>query len=528
MRDDALTPPTRGGGARCWDCTSPLADEQRYCLACGAGVADVMGAVAPEARPDAPVAAARPRFRIPLPVGPRGAAAAVAGAVVIGLLAGLAAGPASGPAVARGRVVVAAPAAALNGAASVADARDLGSLQKAAPRRRAAAAPAEPAAAAAAPAHRAAPARAAPAAPRRRAAATPPPERKQAPNAGGTAPGVRPAVKHVVVVALADAGFEEAFGPRSRAPYLAHDLRAQGVLLRRYHAIAHGGLPNLIALLSGQGTNPATDDGCPAMTPFVAAGKPADDGQLHGRGCVFPAGVPSLPAQLARRKLGWRAYVDGADPPAGAPPGACRPPAAAPDGSRPGIDRNPLLFFASLVSAPDCSARVTGLAPLAADLAAPAAAAPAFTLIVPGACDAGRDGACPAGEPNGLPRADTWLREWMPRLQAAPAFAADGLVVVTFAEARATGKLADFASCCGQPQAVNEPASVDPQAPTAGGGRVGAIVLGPHAKPGTVSNVPYNHLALLRTIEDAFGLGHLGLAGAPDLRPLGADVFGPG
>jgi hypothetical protein len=526
MRDDAFPPPTTGRGARCWDCTSPLADEQRYCLACGAGVADVVSAMTAAAPP--PATAPAPAARIPLRGGVRGAAVALAGALAIGVLAGAVVGPA-GPAVAGRRIVVAAPIAAPDGAASTVEPGDLRSLLTAAPRRPAAVAAAAPAASPAVPAHRASVARAAPAAPRRHPAAVPTAAAKpeKAPGAVSTPTSKPPPVKHVVVVALADAGFDEAFGAKSPAPYLAHDLRAKGVLLRRYHAIAHGGLPNLIALLSGQGSNPATDAGCAEMTPFVAAGKPAADGQLRGKGCVFAADVPTLPAQLERRKLAWRAYVDGADPAPDAPAGPCRPPAAAPDGSRPAVDRDPLLFFAGLASASDCTARVTGLAPLAADLAAPAAQAPAFTLVLPGGCDAGRDGACQAGEPAGLARADAWLRAWVPHLLSAPAFADDGLVVVTFTEARATGKLADFASCCGQPRATNEPPSVDPQAPPAGGGRVGAIVLSPHAKRGTVSDVPYNHLALLRTIEDAFGLGHLALAGAPGLRPLGADVFGP-
>jgi hypothetical protein len=231
--------------------------------------------------------------------------------------------------------------------------------------------------------------------------------------------------------------------------------------------------------------------------------------------------------QLDRAKLGWRAYVEGADPPPDAAPATCLPPAPGPDGAPAALDRDPLLFFAGVAAAPDCTARVAGFGALAADLAQPAATAPAFTLVIPDACHGGRDGACPPGEPAGIERADAWLREWMAQILAAPAFADDGLVVVTFAEAHATGDRADSSSCCGQTAAVNEPPSVDPQAPVAGGGRTGAIVLSPHARPGQASEVPYNHLALLRTIEDAFGLEHLGLAGAPGLRPLGDDVFGP-
>jgi hypothetical protein len=170
---------------------------------------------------------------------------------------------------------------------------------------------------------------------------------------------------------------------------------------------------------------------------------------------------------------------------------------------------------------------VTGLGMLATDLTAPLDAAPAFSLIVPDACSAGRDGACPAGEPSGLARSDGWLREWIPRIMASAAYADDGMIVITFDQARVAGQQADSTSCCGQARGVNEPESVDPQAPAPGGGRVGALVLSPRVKAGIVSDVPYNHFALLRTIEDAFGLEHLGLAGGDGLKALGDDVFGP-
>jgi hypothetical protein len=100
------------------------------------------------------------------------------------------------------------------------------------------------------------------------------------------------------------------------------------------------------------------------------------------------------------------------------------------------------------------------------------------------------------------------------------------MIVITFDQARVSGGQADSTSCCNQALGVNEAEDVDPQAPAAGGGRVGALILSPRVKPGIVSDVPYNHFALLRTIEDAFDLDHLGLAGATDLKSLGDDVFG--
>jgi hypothetical protein len=58
-----------------------------------------------------------------------------------------------------------------------------------------------------------------------------------------------------------------------------------------------------------------------------------------------------------------------------------------------------------------------------------------------------------------------------------------------------------------------------------GGGRTGAVVISPWTKPGTTNDQAYNHYSLLRSVEDLFGLAHLGYAGAPGLRAFGPDVF---
>ncbi len=82
--------------------------------------------------------------------------------------------------------------------------------------------------------------------------------------------------------------------------------------------------------------------------------------------------------------------------------------------------------------------------------------------------------------------------------------------------------------------------------PTPGGGDTGSVLISPFIRPGTVSDVFYNHYSWLRTMEDIFdvaaghdfarlpagtvsggldGLGHLGYAAQPGLRPFGRDVF---
>jgi hypothetical protein len=70
---------------------------------------------------------------------------------------------------------------------------------------------------------------------------------------------------------------------------------------------------------------------------------------------------------------------------------------------------------------------------------------------------------------------------------------------------------------------------------TNGGGDTGSVLISPFIKPGTVSNVFYNHYSWLRTMEDLFGVGkaspgldnqgHLGYAAQIGLAPFGRDVF---
>ena len=59
-----------------------------------------------------------------------------------------------------------------------------------------------------------------------------------------------------------------------------------------------------------------------------------------------------------------------------------------------------------------------------------------------------------------------------------------------------------------------------------GGDNTGAVLISPFINPGTISRtVPYNHYSLLRSIEDIFGLGHLGYAAQPGVTSFGSDIF---
>jgi hypothetical protein len=146
-----------------------------------------------------------------------------------------------------------------------------------------------------------------------------------------------------------------------------------------------------------------------------------------------------------------------------------------------------------------------------------------FSFIVPNLCNDGHDKPCVDGRRGGLHEIDAFLRHWVELITAAPAFRADGLLVITFDESDSQSTRGSGA-CCGErplPGARYAPGFNGP-----GGGRIGAVLLSPYVKGGTVSSVPYNHYSLLRTIETLFALPYLGYAGQQGLAIFGTDVFG--
>ncbi|HTR73010.1 MAG TPA: alkaline phosphatase family protein [Solirubrobacteraceae bacterium] len=343
-------------------------------------------------------------------------------------------------------------------------------------------------------------------------------------------------VKHVFVVMLADQPYASVFGPSSTSPYLAKTLEHEGELLVRYYAIAHQGLADGIALLSGQGPTLETAANCPTYANIAPATVGADE-QVAGNGCVYPSSTKTLPGQLSAKHTPWRAYVEGigegasaypggSDGPCGHPAlGASDPTSGAipPPGQSYATWRNPFVYFGSIVQAPACEADDVGLSELAGDLRAPNRT-PSFAYIVPGLCHDASPTPCAPGAPAGLAGAEPFLKKVVPQITGSAAYKENGLLVITVDQAPSTGTYADSSSCCGQPQFPNLPASSSGLGPE-GGGQVGALLLSPFIKGGGVSQEPYNHFSLLRTIEDIFGLPHLGYAGLPKVSSFETSIF---
>jgi hypothetical protein len=373
-----------------------------------------------------------------------------------------------------------------------------------------------------------------------------------------------PPVKHVWLISLTGQRYAETWGAKATEPYLK-ELVTHGTVLSRVFSIAHGTLPAGVALLSGQGPNPATQAGCATPAPLDpgTVAPVADDPlqQAQGTGCIYPASVSTLPDQLTSAGLTWKAYVESIASPDPDGPQTCRhPDAGAADpftAPRPGdaylTARNPFVYFASIVGDTVCGSNVVGLDRLAPDLAA-ADQTPNFSYVVPDACHDGSPVPCAPGAPAGLAATAPWLKGVVDEIQATDAYKEGGLILVTGDQAPTDGLLQDSRGCqCGAGTADKPlwPNTPDPGVPAApagtpllpapgttgpspsavvnrgprGGGRVGALLLSPFVTAGRAVGQGYDQVSLLKSIEDLFGLEHLGAAADPDHKPLGPGVY---
>jgi hypothetical protein len=280
-------------------------------------------------------------------------------------------------------------------------------------------------------------------------------------------------------------------------------------------------------MVSGQSPNPATQTDCQIYFDFVSTGLLDTNGQAIGQGCVYPSSVMTLSNQLESAGRAWRGYMeDMGNDLARDGSATCAHPAlngrdmtqTAEAADQYAARHDPFVYFHSIIdNNANCSAHVVPLTLLATDLAS-LNTTPEFVFITPNLCHDGHDAPCANGEPGGLVSADNFLAQTVPAILNSPAYNRDGLLAIIFDEAATS----DASSCCNEQSGPN---TVLPGITGPGGGRTGAVLLSKYIAPGTVSSLSYNHYALLRTIEDAFGQSRLGFACQSGLAPFGSDVF---
>jgi phosphatidylinositol-3-phosphatase len=350
-----------------------------------------------------------------------------------------------------------------------------------------------------------------------------------------------PPVRHVFVIVLENQGYAATFGNPAADPYLAQTLPAEGALLENYYATGHESNDNYVSLVSGQPPNAQNQADCPRFDNFTGA-LMLEDGVESGTGCVYPAEVQTIGNQLSAVKRSWKAYMEdmGNDP--NRETAACGHPALettdetqkAEAGDGYASRHDPFVYFHSVIDEQKfCDEHVvalgspTGQMPaaalrgergLATDLAT-AARTPEFSFVTPNLCNDGHDYPC-TNQPSGasaLADIDAFLETWVPLITGSPAYQRNGLLEIVFDEAASS----EAESCC---EEMPGPGSPLPGVVGPGGGRIGAVLLSPFIKPGTISATEYNHYSSLASWETLFGLPKLAYAKTVPTS-FGADVF---
>ena len=334
-----------------------------------------------------------------------------------------------------------------------------------------------------------------------------------------------PPVKHVFVIWMENKDYAKTFAAKDPpAPYLAKTLPAMGALLPEYYATGHLSLDNYISVISGQGPNPQTQADCQFYSDFVGSTGGAD-GQAMGSGCVYPVDVKTIANQLEDKGLRWKGYMEDMALAGGDQKTCVHPELNQRDGTQSAsaehqyaARHNPFVYFHSIIDGPSCKQNDVDLSQLETDISQAATTAQ-YNFITPDLCSDGHDETCAdPKQKGGYEGINGFLEKWVPKILNSPGYRDDGLLVVSFDEAE------DDASACCNEKASNTPNAGGPT-PGPGGGKIGAVLISPFIKPGTVDKTPYNHYSFLRTTEDLFGLSHLGYAGVDGLVPIGDQTF---
>ena len=257
-----------------------------------------------------------------------------------------------------------------------------------------------------------------------------------------------PDFSHVIVFVLENHEIGFVIGSPLMPSY--NRWAGQFTLLTQYYAITHPSLPNYLALIGGD-TFGITSD---CETCYI--------------------NQSSLPDLLEASGRTWRTYQE--DLPKPCFVGSTLAYAQKHD---------PFIYFDPIRTNPArCQAGIVPLTQLEGDLSS--GKLPDFVFIMPNLCNSGHD--C------SLDVSDAWLKTWVGKVMASPAYDSHTLIVLTWDEGQGSH------GCCG----------IVP-----GGGQVATMLISPLVRQGFKDPTPYTHYALLKTIAEAWGLPALRHAADP-------------
>ncbi len=285
-------------------------------------------------------------------------------------------------------------------------------------------------------------------------------------------------------------------------PFISSLAQKYG-LAADYFGVTHPSEPNYVAMISGSNW-------------FINNDNPANRFDHT-----------NLVDELTARRISWGAYMEAlpADPLADFAPSAAAPLYAS--------KHNPFALFTDIRSDPAQVANIKPYTALAGDLNSPHA--PRFVFISPDQCNDMHGGVnvaipghpetpCPFNSANDDPNdirlkqnADAFVQGAVTTIMSSKAWTSHSAIFIVADEGDFTGNPVNGgwdspAGCCDSPvlPAGDPDISLTWPGGVFGGALVPAIVIDPSGPRHFVSNIPYNHYSMLRTIEDAWNLGELG------------------
>lgn len=317
-----------------------------------------------------------------------------------------------------------------------------------------------------------------------------------------------PRYDHILVIVAENKNFEHIIGSEN-APRLNKLAKEYG-LATNFYGEVHPSEGNYIAMLGGDTFGIHDDDPWSCEQFKISAACP------YAFFPNYPAhsiSARSLMDQLADAKLTWKAYLE--DLPAPGSFAIYSPSRENPDPDRPNAlyaaKHNGFINFERVRQDPHVAEKIVPLEQLRADLAA--GTLPNYAHIIPNECNdmhgLSRGKPIPPDDclyenPAALiRRGDKAIGDVVDEIMTSSAWTGQGNVAIVITWDEDSAKSEGQQGCCGSDRALKA---------NFGGGHVPTIVVTNHG-PRHVDSTPYNHYSLLRTTEDAFGIGeHLGFA----------------
>ncbi|HEY2541662.1 MAG TPA: alkaline phosphatase family protein [Gaiellaceae bacterium] len=306
-----------------------------------------------------------------------------------------------------------------------------------------------------------------------------------------------PHYQHIVEIMMENTSYGTIIG-NPDAPHLNALANTYG-LATNYFGVTHPSEPNYVANVGGSYFG-IQDDNQFYCTPAMSTTDP----ECAGTTVNHTVSAQSIADQLTAAGMTWKGYFQSLPPKpatyvktgdAANGPYTYKWPSSA--NALYASKHNP---FVNFTGTQDAVANMVPDTQLATDLANNAL--PNYSMVVPDQCnDMHGTGGC---SPDLIAAGDNYVNNTVKAIMASKQWGEGrNAIVVTWDEDDFSDSGQPGTGCCGS----------DP-----GGGHVATIVITNKTKAPTTDSTAYNHYSLLRSMEDAFGLGCL--AGSCDVTPM--------